>query len=212
MSLLPSLLPHHPSPSPLHRLDRPTSGLMLLSFGSSIAPLQAALRRADKTYFALASGATEMPARWINEHALRDMDGARKVRAARTEFEVLKRFPRADVVAVQATIRTGRRHQIRRHLSHSRFPILGDTMHGKGTVNRFVRKQFGVSRCCLHSERLRFEDPFTGEVVCLRVPIPTDLISVCEALDEYEVESAGDEEERQGQVEMEKGMVGLEHS
>ncbi|KAI0564742.1 RNA pseudouridylate synthase [Gracilaria domingensis] len=167
---------------PVQRLDRPTSGVIVFALGcaSNASELQAALQSQDcvKQYWALAFGA-HMPKKWVNDHPLKDIDGKeRKQRNARTEFEVIEAFDTADVVAVSACLSTGRRHQVRRHLSNSRHPILGDTSYCKGKLNRMVRDIYGVKRCCLHSQTLSFKDPSTTERVIIHAPLPSDLHTV----------------------------------
>lgn len=164
---------------PVQRLDRPTSGVIVFALGSTenAAQLQSALQSESsfKQYWALAFGA-HMPSTWVNEHPLKDLQGKdKKQRSARTEFEVIQAYHHANVVAVNARIKTGRRHQIRRHLSNSRHPILGDTSYCKGKLNRMVRDRYGVTRCCLHSQLLCFPDPLTGNTVRIEASIPEDL-------------------------------------
>lgn len=174
---------------PVHRLDRCTSGVMLFAIGSSdnASKLQAALKRdeAEKIYWAIASGA-EMPVHWINDHPLKDLQGPnRQQRPARTEFTQLLRLDVPNVSVVRARLYTGRRHQIRRHLSNSRHPILGDTTHANGALNREAREKYGVTRCCLHSHLLTFSDPVEERTVRVGAPVPEDLRSVLAHLPGY---------------------------
>lgn len=167
---------------PVHRLDRPTSGLILFALRDP-ALLQAALQApsARKQYWTLSFGLSSMPpGPWENAHPLKDLTGsARKQRSAHTAFEPLASFPAADVAAVRATLSsTGRRHQIRRHLSYARYPVVGDTSHGDSALNRGAADAFGVSRCCLHARRITFVDPVTARDVHLEVPVPPDLRAV----------------------------------
>lgn len=175
---------------PVQRLDRPTSGVILFALGDSTnaARLQAALQSefSKKQYWALSFGA-DMPEKWENNHPLRDLRGKhRKQRSATTVFEQLHRFDHADISVVKACISTGRRHQIRRHLSNSRYPILGDTTHGKGVQNRKARELFGVTRCCLHARSVSFRDPLTSLDVVIDVPVPEDLQNVQARIKEYD--------------------------
>ena len=167
---------------PVQRLDRPTSGVMVFALGDSkrASQLQNALQseHSRKEYWAIAFGA-EMPQKWENHHSLRDLTGkTRKERSASSMFEQLLRLDESDLSVVRATLATGRRHQIRRHLSYSRHAILGDTSYAKGPQNRFVREHFGVTRCCLHSRRLSFTDPENGTQINLEAPVPQDLRDV----------------------------------
>ena len=73
------------------------------------------------------------------------------------------RYATARFSLVQLTPRTGRRHQLRRHLKHIGHPILGDTTHGDGAQNRFARQQLGCERLLLVARSVAFEHPFGGE-------------------------------------------------
>lgn len=195
------LPPNTPSPNPVHRLDRPTSGPLLFSLGPPpvTAALQAALASAEarKQYWVLAFGAN-MPSQWRNDHALSDMSANRnrnrnrnratKQRPASSEFELLHAFEQSNICVVRATISTGRRHQIRRHLSNSKYPVVGDTTHGKGPLNRDARQNHGVTRCCLHARRLSFRDPQSDSMVHLQVPVPADLQAVLQTFPDYNCE------------------------
>lgn len=167
---------------PVQRLDRPTSGVMVFALGDSksASQLQNALQSEDsrKEYWTLAYGA-DMPEKWENHHPLRDLTGkTRKQRPASSTFEQLLRLNDSDISVVRARIATGRRHQIRRHLSNSRHAVLGDTSYGKGAMNRNARELYGVPRCCLHSRRITFVDPTTREQVTFEAPVPQDLRDV----------------------------------
>ena len=72
-------------------------------------------------------------------------------------------------------ISTGRRHQIRRHLSHIRHQIIGDTTYGKGGINRHFREAYGLPRMFLHAWRLEVRHPETGERLRVAAPLPNDL-------------------------------------
>lgn len=174
---------------PVQRLDRPTSGVILFAIDSSqnASQLQNVLQSKDctKEYWTLAFGA-EMPEKWINDHPLRDMVGkVRKQRPAYSAFEQLLRLEHANISVVRACIATGRRHQIRRHLSNSRHPIVGDTSHGKGELNRNARDLYGVERCCLHARRVSFTQPGSGDTVTIEAPVPNDLRLVLNRIPDY---------------------------
>lgn len=174
---------------PVQRLDRPTSGVMIFGLDNSenAAQLQNVLQseQSRKYYWALTFG-TDMPGEWTNDNPLKDMTGKNaKRRAAVTHFEQLGRYDVSDMSVVRARIVTGRRHQIRRHLSNSRYPVVGDTTHGKGYLNRMARDQFGVRRCCLHARRLCFIDLTTSQEISLESPVPTDLLKVLRELPDW---------------------------
>lgn len=175
---------------PVQRLDRPTSGIVLFGLNDrrSAAMVQEALQAstARKQYWTLAFGAKEMPAAWENSNPLKDLAGRnRKQRTAHTSFERLAAFSEADIAVVRATLTTGRRHQIRRHLSYGRFPVVGDTSHGDTELNHNAKDKYNVTRLCLHSRRVSFIDPFTSKRVDLHVPVPEDLRNVLMELPGY---------------------------
>lgn len=178
---------------PVQRLDRPTSGVVIFGLDDkrNAAMVQEALQAstARKQYWTLAFGAKEMPHSWQNSNPLKDLVGQnRKQRPASTDFERLGVFSEADIAVVRATLATGRRHQIRRHLSYGRFPVVGDTSHGDSGLNHAAESAYGVTRLCLHSRRVSFVDPFTSKVIELQVPVPDDLRQVLKALPGYSTE------------------------
>jgi tRNA pseudouridine65 synthase len=157
---------------PVHRLDRAASGAIAFGLSSEAArALQASLQAGDalKEYLALVRGSA--PERGETERALTDEKG--DPQAARTEFERLAEF--AGLSLLRVRIRSGRRHQIRRHLSHLRHQILGDSSYGKGRINQFFRETYGLPRLFLHAWRLEFRHPFEDRRVTARAPLAADL-------------------------------------
>jgi tRNA pseudouridine65 synthase len=157
---------------PVHRIDRAASGIIAFALSSDAARgLQAALAReeARKEYLVLARGST--PEAWDVDLPLKDEKGL--AQPARTSFTRLAEFSRLSLL--RARIHTGRRHQIRRHLSRTAHQIIGDTTHGKGKINGFFRKEYGLPRLCLHAERLEITHPATGEPLRVRAPLAEDL-------------------------------------
>ncbi len=163
---------------PVHRLDRAASGVML--FGRSPEAtklLQAALNALDavKEYLALVRGTTRE--KWEIDRPL-TCGETKKKQPARTSFEQVRKIPIDDaytLTLVRARIHTGRRHQIRRHLAHTKNHILGDTTYGKGRINRHFRDKFGLPRMFLHAVRIAFDHPAGGERLDLAAPLPADL-------------------------------------
>ncbi|MCB9920140.1 MAG: RNA pseudouridine synthase [Planctomycetes bacterium] len=160
----------------VHRLDRSVSGLLVLAFDAAATKrLQAAMQdpSAIKEYVALVRG------RCANEFVctdpLKGPDG--KLREARTEYRCLRRFPWCSLVAIR--IRTGRRHQIRRHCDRVQHHILGDTTHGKSRLNALYRERYGLHRIYLHARRLSLP----SEGLDLRSRMPQRLAEVAVALD-----------------------------
>jgi tRNA pseudouridine65 synthase len=160
---------------PVHRLDKGTSGvlLMALSPGAARACAQAfEARLVGKHYLALVRGWPPFDA--TVDHALRPDDAPPDAPAqdARTRLRCLAtlglpipvdRYPSTRAALVLAEPETGRRHQIRRHLKHLAHPIVGDATHGKGPVNRWWAGHLQLQRLWLHAWRLSLAHPVTGE-------------------------------------------------
>lgn len=163
---------------PVHRLDRPASGVV--AFGltrPAAARLQAALESDDsrKEYLALVEG--PCPDRFESRRPLQAQSG--KLQEAWTEFEALAAVPGAALL--RARLRTGRHHQVRRHLAHLGWPILGDTVYGRRAPNARLRA-LGLERLFLHAARLVVAHPTTGATLDLRAPLAPDLASVLASL------------------------------
>ncbi|MGM9486297.1 pseudouridine synthase [Ideonella sp. YS5] len=166
--------------APAHRLDKGTSGVLVLAFHADAARrLGQAFEegQVNKRYLALVRG---WPAEAIDlDHPLaRDPEQpsvgqprlpARTLfrRLARVEwpFAVDARHPASRYALVEATPLSGRRHQIRRHLKHLAHPIVGDATHGKGPHNRAVAAWLGVSRLWLHAAELQLPHPASGDLL-----------------------------------------------
>ncbi len=164
---------------PVHRLDRAVSGVIVFALSSEIArELQARLQKESsiKEYVALVRGTA--PASGLIDHPLTDERGIKQT--ACTSFEKIGDFEQCSLLKV--LIATGRRHQIRRHLSHIKHQILGDTQYGKGRINHFFRDHFGLSRIFLHARSLTFEHPTTSELMSVTSPIPDELEAVLKRL------------------------------
>jgi tRNA pseudouridine65 synthase len=169
---------------PVHRLDRPTSGILLFAFSSATAAaLQASLAsdECEKDYQALArwpGSDLSLGDAWVCDRPLHDDKDV--ARAARTEFRLVERFRHCALVGCR--ILTGRYHQIRRHLNHCGRHAIGDTTHGKGRINALYRERFGLCRLFLHQHRTRLRHPRTGEPLELLDPLPIELATVLERL------------------------------
>ncbi|MFC3851662.1 pseudouridine synthase [Salinispirillum marinum] len=184
---------------PIHRLDRPTSGLLIFARNPDIASRLGQDMMAHnlrKTYIAIVRG-------WPDDqgtvdYALRDMaddpryrGGELKMRDAVTDFTRLAtvelpvavdRYPTSRYALVQLHPRTGRKHQLRRHMKHLRHPIIGDAKHGKSTHNHFFGKAFGVQRLLLAATEMSLDHPTTGEPMVLRAPLAQDIAHVMNSL------------------------------
>lgn len=158
---------------PVHRLDRATSGVLVFALSEEAArELGAAfaLGRVEKHYLALVRG--NPPDETLVDHPLSQDDG-KPPQAARTHVFTRARYGRYALV--EAWPKTGRTHQIRRHLKHLSCPIIGDVRYGKGEHNRFFRTEHGLHRLALHATSLTLTDPATHEPVTIHAPLPAEL-------------------------------------
>jgi tRNA pseudouridine65 synthase len=171
---------------PVHRLDRPTSGVLLFGLSSeTAASLCAEFRasRTEKTYLALVRGFCDDSG--VIDRPLKDRfdktDGPsrcdRPEREAITHYQTLHRFELPYPVGRYFTSRyslvrirpgTGRRHQIRRHLKHIAHPIIGDTEHGDHRHNRMFSAQLKVERMWLVATELKISYPASDQPLCIR--------------------------------------------
>ena len=184
-----------------HRLDKPTSGLLVFSLcPEAIRTLTAdfASRAVHKDYLAVVRGWTEDAG--TIDHPMADpwdrlLHGEKKgemvKRDAVTDFITLDRCELAEAVGryataryalVQLSPRTGRRHQLRRHCKHLHHPILGDTKYGDGEHTRFLRAYAHCQRMLLHAWRLQFRHPVSGVPLTLTAPLPADFSQALDAL------------------------------
>jgi tRNA pseudouridine65 synthase len=170
---------------PVHRLDRPTSGVLLFALDSKTAGLAQQIferRQIQKIYEAVVCG--ESPSHWICETPLAtqmDMDSLH----ALTEFERVafagkKSFP-ADpelcLSLLKVTPRTGRFHQIRRHLLESSRPIVGDFRYAGMDRSFALGKILGTgTRMLLQAKSLEFVHPYTGEKLLIQAPPDDDIL------------------------------------
>lgn len=164
-------------PGVVHRLDAGTSGLMMVACDDETHhALAAMLKRhdVDRRYLALVRGVVEhdrfevdAPLGRIGARVRVDVAGGRR---AETALEVRERLDAATLL--EAVPRTGRTHQIRVHLAAVGHPILGDRRYGGGGADA---ASMGLARPFLHSWRLAFDHPITGERVEVEDPLPEDL-------------------------------------
>ena len=93
------------------------------------------------------------------------------------------RYPTTRYSFLELSPKTGRKHQIRRHMKHIFHPVVGDTTHGDGRHNQFFRDHFDSRRLLLAAVRLAFRHPHSGEPVCIDTPLDADFARIVEALD-----------------------------
>jgi 23S rRNA pseudouridine1911/1915/1917 synthase len=167
-------------PGIVHRLDRFTSGVLLVAKNDAAHRQLAAQfsgRQVEKVYLALVHGHVKLDSGRIERPIARDpvhrtrMTARRAAgRAAWSEYRVLRRFERFTLLEVR--IGTGRTHQIRVHLSSIGHPVVGDTLYGAPAQ---TEGQPLLGRFFLHAHRIRFEQPSTGEEVTVVSPLAREL-------------------------------------
>jgi 23S rRNA pseudouridine955/2504/2580 synthase len=174
-----------------HRLDRDTSGCLLLAKRrSALRVLHELLRegQVDKRYLTLVKG------RWPEGETRIDaplvthrVGGEARVKVdesgkeARSTFRLLDRFGKAASL-LEVSIETGRTHQIRVHALHAGHPVAGDERYGDRDFDEYL-KSFGLKRMFLHAHSLSFDWPETGEPFSASAPLPDDLKAVLTALE-----------------------------
>lgn len=178
----------------VHRLDRDTSGCLLITRRrSALRILHAAFRegRVNKRYLALVSGQLHEPftsqaplERFAKRGGERHVEVTSSGRAARTRFRPLACGEAWSLV--EALPDTGRTHQIRVHAAHARYPIAGDTRYGDKIRNRELR-ELGLRRLALHAAGIDFAHPRTDEPLNFSAPLPDDLLPVIRQLTGYTV-------------------------
>lgn len=184
----------------VHRLDKDTSGLMVVAKTSgAYQTLVAALaeHRVQREYAALvvgrviAGGSIEQP---IGRHPTRRICMAvhPKGRPAVTHYRIQQRY--AQHTLLKVNLETGRTHQIRVHMAYIRHPLCGDPVYGRrlqipaGADQTLTDQLRGFKRQALHAQRLGLEHPVTGENHSWTTPIPADMQHVIQALKTQEIE------------------------
>lgn len=170
-------------PGIVHRLDRDTSGLLIVArtpHALSHLRRQFKSRAVDKTYLALVFGQPPAPRGIIDIPLGRDPRFRQRIaprpdgKPARTHYSLLEELGRYSLLEVN--LETGRTHQIRVHLAWLKCPVVGDTVYGR------KRNPLGLERQFLHAWRLKFQHPRTGESLALEAPLPRDLQAVLDSL------------------------------
>ncbi|MGI5864294.1 MAG: RluA family pseudouridine synthase [Myxococcales bacterium] len=176
--------------SPAHRLDRDTSGVIL------IAKTRRAMVRftemftegsAHKSYLALAKGKFAKP-RGVIDIPLAEHEQSAKSKASRgtNMQEALTRWRVVEggelATLLDCKIETGRTHQIRRHLAAIAHPVAGDKRYGDFPFNRELRSRFGLKRMFLHARRIEFRHPITDGRLVIESPLAPELVEVLERM------------------------------
>ncbi|WP_456382322.1 tRNA pseudouridine(65) synthase TruC [Hydrogenimonas sp.] len=178
---------------PVHRLDKPTSGVLLFAFDRETARRMGELfaeGAVRKRYVAVVRGYVdeegvidyplrEIPDKMTDAKARTDKEAQPAVtdywRMATLELPIpVSRYPVARYSLVELSPRTGRKHQLRRHMKHIFHPIVGDTKYGRGEHNRLFREHFDSHRLLLHAATITLPHPIGGETLRIEAPFPED--------------------------------------
>ena len=171
-------------PGIVHRLDKDTSGLLIVAKNDKAhvnMSEQIKNHEVKKTYIALVRGVVKENEATIDMPIGRSTSDRKKMaviktgRNAVTHIKVLKRYNKYTLL--QVNIETGRTHQIRVHLSHIGYPIVGDYTYSNG------KNEFGVVGQCLHAKCLEFKHPNTGAEMKLEAPLPNYFEEIIQKLD-----------------------------
>jgi tRNA pseudouridine65 synthase len=161
---------------PVHRLDRATSGVLVLALHSEAARAIGeafASGTVQKSYLALVRGVP--PEAGLIDHPLPPGEDRKEERVpAQSQYLRREVFGRYALVEVRPL--TGRLHQVRRHLKHIACPLIGDVRYGKGEHNRWFREQFGLHRLFLHATQIRLPHPSRSESLLIESPLTAELL------------------------------------
>lgn len=187
---------------PVHRLDKPTSGVLIFALDSATAKAlnqQFTEHTIQKSYLAIVRGYTHYQdvidyalKEELDKIADKDAQQDKPAQVAITHYQTLARVELPYAVGRYSTTRyslircepkTGRKHQLRRHLKHIFHPIVGDTTHGDGKHNQFFRDRFNSHRLLLHAESLQFAHPHTNKQIKIKATLDNDFKKVLTSLE-----------------------------
>ncbi|NCO57451.1 MAG: hypothetical protein AUK30_11085 [Nitrospirae bacterium CG2_30_70_394] len=179
--------------APAHRLDRATSGCLLVARPEVAEPLRRAFaaHRVEKRYLALCQGQMEPPTGRIEAPLVRADPaaadaGRHKVavdpagRPAATRYRTVTAWRQASLV--ELVPESGRTHQLRVHLAHLGHPLAGDRRYGSPPFNRLMARRYGLTRLFLHATELRLTHPTTGVELAVQAPLAAELEALLAAL------------------------------
>jgi 23S rRNA pseudouridine1911/1915/1917 synthase len=191
-----STLEQLPRAGIVHRLDKDTTGIMVVArtlkaHASLVDQLQR--RLVKREYVAITQGVVTA-GRTIETGIARHPQNRKKMsvqaygKTAITHFQVIEKFPHHSLIKVQ--LETGRTHQIRVHMAHLRYPLLGDLMYGgrqripAGISAKLVGQLSEFKRQALHAQRLSFDHPGSGQHCSFEAPVPEDFQNILDTLRE----------------------------
>ena len=186
---------------PVHRLDRPTSGVLLFALSREIARLMGQAftdKTIKKTYYALTRGhllgaeTIDYPLKEkLDKFGDKNVSRYKDPQQAQTAYQSIftaslpisvGKFDTVRYSLIKLEPSTGRRHQIRRHLAHLRHPVIGDINYGDNKQNPFFREYFGFKRLMLIAKKLSFIHPITGVETEIEVNFDKQWLSVFDKL------------------------------
>jgi len=182
---------------PVHRLDKPTSGVLLFGLTKEIAQkLSEAFRNNEikKEYIAVVRGYTEVEGsidnplkQMLDTKVQKEAGITKEEQEAQTDYMRLatvelpyavSRYPKSRYSLVHLKPKTGRKHQLRRHMKHIHHHMIGDTKHGRGEHNRLFREKFDVHRLLLHAMGIKFIHPVTQKSLEIKAPLDETFIKL----------------------------------
>lgn len=183
---------------PVHRLDKPTSGVLVFALSSASAKkISEQMQTIEKEYIAVVRGYT--PESGVIEHPLvekLDKITDKHVKEDKEAQEAMTCYKRLATVELPHAIgkyettryslvllspKTGRKHQLRRHMKHISHHILGDTNYGRGEHNIFIREEYDCHRLLLHAYSLKMRHPYTNEELLFEAPLDEVFIKIFQA-------------------------------
>ena len=186
---------------PVHRLDKPTSGVLLFALSSEAAAKigeQFSRNEVNKEYIALVRGYTEASAvinkslkdiwdKMTDHPSMKDKPARDAITSyqtiAKTEIDIpVRPYPASRYSLVRVFPKTGRQRQIRRHFKSIFHPIIGDVKHGDGAHNKMFRQHFDLDRLMLHASNLTFIHPYTTKQTEISAPTPSNFSNILKQL------------------------------
>jgi tRNA pseudouridine65 synthase len=176
--------------TPVHRIDRKTSGVLMFSLESEFTRKMNMLfdnGEVNKTYYAIVRGYT--PDSELVDYPLRKENG--QLQNAITDYRTIQRVEVPVAFGKHQTQRyslvevvpqTGRMHQIRKHFNHLRHPIIGDRPHGCNKQNRLFKERWNITTMMLHASKVCFVHPRSGQNICIDANFQVEFLNTLKVL------------------------------
>lgn len=189
-------------PGIVHRLDKDTTGLLIIAKKeAALSAISGMLARREikRSYFALCYGSPQMPSLQIRAALKRDEKNRLKMKVVKnggkeavTNIILKEKFLKGRISLLEVSLETGRTHQIRVHLSYNKLPIVGDLVYSPAPPSFIETFEKDISsliissrRQMLHAFSLKFTHPFTGNLIEITAPLPSDFLELLETLQTY---------------------------